>query len=218
MKFLLRLALFIVPTFAFAADAPDLGNNLAYLRVHALTDAAGDLKATLPLKHACVLDVRYATATNEAIDALKAALAGHPADEPLFILVGASTPAAIVDALALPTHPKFITLGITGTQPAPRIEVRATAETDRAAYDAYDHGKALTELVTGKVEKERYDESTLVHEFKNGNPDPEAALSPDAPKSKSDKSDDSGDTPEPIRDRVLQRALNLHQALLALRR
>lgn len=218
MKSLLRFILLFVPAFAFAAESPDLGNNLAYLRVHSLADSSAELKAALALKHAYVLDVRYATATDEAIAALNTSLATHPADAPLFILISPSTPAGIIDAINAPAHAKFVTLGIAGTQPTPRIEVRTSPEIDRAAYDAFDHGKSLTELVTGKMEKDRYDEATLVHEFKNGNPDPEAALSPDAPKAKSDKADDAADPVEPLRDRVLQRALNLHQALLALRR
>ncbi len=218
MKFLLRLTLLLVPVLAFAADAPDLGSNLAYLRVHSLADSSAEVKTALTLKHAYVLDVRYATATDDAIAVLKTALAAHPVDSPLFILISPATPGGVIEAINAPTHARFITLGAAGTQPAPRVEVRTSLETDRAAYDAFDHGKSLTELVTGKIEKDRYDEATLVHEFKNGNPDPESALSPDATKSKPDKTDDEADAPEPLHDRVLQRALNLHQALLALRR
>lgn len=217
MKFLLRFVLLLVPAFALAAEPPDLGNNLAYLRVHSLADSSAELKAALALKHAYVLDLRYATATDEAVAVLKTALATHPQDAPLFILVGPATPGALINAINGPTRAKLVTLGIAGTLPTPRVEVRTSPETDRAAYDAFDHGKSLNELVSGKIEKDRYDEATLVHEFKNGNPDPEAALS-DATKSRTDKSDDAAEANEPLRDRVLQRALNLHQALLALRR
>ena len=222
MKILLRLIFLLAPVLALAAESPDLGNNLAYLRVHSLADSDPELKAALALKHAYVLDVRYATATDDAIAALKNSLATHPTDAPLFVLISPATPAGIIEVINSPTHAKLITLGIAGTQPAPRIEVRTSPETDRAAYDAFDHGKSLIELVTGKMEKDRYDEAALVHEFKNGNPDPESALSVDPTKSKTangaDKSDDAAEPTEPLRDRVLQRALHLHQALLALRR
>jgi len=222
MKYLIRIILLLTPAFALAGEPSDLGNNLAYLRVHSLADSTAELKTALALKHAYVLDVRYATATDEAIAALKSALAAHPPEVPLFILISPATPSGVIDAISAPTRSKFITLGIAGTQPAPRIEVRTLPEIDRSAYDALDHGKSLNELVSGKIEKDRYDEATLVHEFKNGNPDPESALSPDATKSKptngADKADNAADPAEPLRDRVLQRALNLHQALLALRR
>jgi len=221
MKILFRLFLAFLPAFAFASEPSDLGHNLAYLRVHSLADSQTELKAALALKRALVLDLRYATATEDSVAILKSSLAGRPTEPTLFILISPATPADVAAAINDPSHARFITLGVAGSQPAPRVEVRATPETDKTAYDALDHGTPLVELVTGKIEKERYDEATLVHEFKNGNPDPEPELVPDPTKSKNTKDTnkpDAADSTDPLRDRVLQRALNLHQALLALRR
>ena len=169
---------------AGAAEPPDLGYNLSYLRVHSLADATPQLQSALAVNHSCVLDLRYATASDESIAALRTALAAHPSDSPLFILIGPATPSNVLGAIDPPAHGSFITLGIAGSQPAPRIMVRTDAETDRLAYDAFDHGTPLADLISGKIDKDRYDEATLVHEFKSGNPEPEPPLSPDPTKAK----------------------------------
>jgi len=223
MKQILPLLFLLLPALIFAREPTDLGYNLSYLRVHSLAEATPELQSALAVKHACVLDLRYATASDESIEALKTALEGYPAESPLFILVSPETPSALVGAINPSAKPMVITLGTAGSQPSPRITVKTDAETDRRAYDAFDKGTPLTELISGKIDKDRYDEATLVHEFKNGNPDAEPPLTPDPTKSKgvpaADKTTEATqDAPEPLKDRVLQRALNLHQALLALRR
>jgi hypothetical protein len=223
MKRIFFFLFLILPALILAGEPTDLGNNLAYLRVHSLTEAAPALQSALAVKHACVLDLRYATANDESIIALKTALEGHPAESPLFILVSPETPAALVGAISPSTKLMVVTLGVVGSQPSPKITVKTDAETDRRAYEAFDKGTPLTELISGKIDKDRYDEATLVHEFKNGNTEAEPPLTPDPTKSKgtsiADKTTEpTADVPEPLKDRVLQRALNLHQALLALRR
>jgi hypothetical protein len=211
-----------VLSFATEPAPPDLGNNLSYLRVHSLADAAPALQSALSVKHACVLDLRYATASDESIAALRAALAGHPAEAPLFILISPATPASVIAAINPAAPATFITLGIAGSRPSPKITVKTGAEIDRQAYDAFDTGTPIADLISGKIDKDRYDEATLVQEFKNGNTDPEPPLLPDPTKSKSLTGADKSSEPaagvtQPLKDRVLQRALNLHQALLALR-
>ena len=68
-------------------------------------------------------------------------------------------------------------------------------------------------LVTGKIEKERFDEATLVQEFNNGNPDAEPPPLPDPTRP---KLNEAAPVKAPLIDRVLQRAIQLHRALLAL--
>ena len=221
MKFFLPFLFLLLPAFAHATEPPNLGYNLTYLRVHSLEAALPELQPQLAEKHACVLDLRYATASDESAAALHAALAGHPADMPLFVLISPDTPAAILQVIDPLNHDKVITLGVAGSHPAPRIIVKTSAKTDRQAYDAFDHGTPLTELISGKIEKDRFDEAALVHEFKNGNPDPEPPAAPNPSDSTADgdkPTQPAAKTPEPLRDHVLQRALNLQQALLALRR
>ena len=192
----------------------DLGQGLSYLRVHSLADSAAALRQAVPGAGALVLDLRYVTATDESAAALRTVLSGRPATAPLFILVSPGLPASVVQVLEN-TRGVF-TLGIVGSKPEPRVIVKSDAATDRRAYDALDAGTPLDRLISGKVEKERFDEATLVKEFKNGNPDAEPPPAPDptAPKK-------AGDTPEKspaLADRVLQRAVHLHHGLLALRR
>jgi len=199
-----------------ATELTDLGSGLSYLRVHSPADS---VKATAA-GGALVLDLRYTTADETSAAELKSALAARPANAPLFILVSPDTPPVLIPLVhQLPA----LTLGIAGAKPTPRVVVKAEAAADRAAYAALEAGTALTTLVSGKVEKERYDEASLVEEFKNGNLDAQPPPAPDPTAPAPDKAAEpkaSGDPAKPAvpTDRVLQRAVHLHRALLALRR
>ena len=195
-----------------ATEVTDLGQGLSYLRVQAFGDLEKALRSAVPGAGALVLDLRYATAGDESTDALQAALAGHPASAPLFVLVSPATSSAIVATIG---RASALTIGAPGSRPAPKVVVQTDAATDRRAYDALETGTPLATLISGKIEKERFDEATLVKEFKNGNPDAEPPPLPDptAPRSAT-----APEKPAPLIDRVLQRAVHLHRALLALRR
>lgn len=208
---------------AAAAPAPaELAPNLAYVRVHSLADSAAALPAVLAAKRGCVLDLRHAVSTTASVAALQTALAARPADAPLFILTSPSTPADVFAAInAFPKS--FVTLGVANPRFPPKVTVNTTAGEDRKAYDAFETGTPIKELISGTIEKERYDEATLVREFKNGDANPPELLTPDPTKPKTEatgKGTPGADAPAvaPLRDKVLQRALNVHQALLALRR
>ena len=191
----------------------DLAPGLAYLRVHALGDATAALRASAPASP-LVLDLRYATASAESLGDLRAALAARQAGNVLLILVSPATPAAVAEIIGRTSVP--VTLGVPGSQPEPRVVVRTDAAHDRRAYDALDAGTPVATLISGKIEKERFDEATLVQEFKNGDPDPQPKETPDptAPNT----GPKAPEKPEPVIDHVLQRAVNLHRALLALQR
>jgi hypothetical protein len=194
-------------------ELTDLGQGLSYLRIHSVADSEAALRKAVPGTGALVLDLRYATANDESAAALQTALAGRPAGTPLFILVSPATPPVLGPVIGASPA---LTLGAAGSLPTPKVIVQADAATDRRAYDALDAGTALPKLISGKIEKERFDEATLVQEFKNGNPDaaPLPAPDPTAPKpaGASEK-----EPPAPLVDRVLQRAVHLHRALLALK-
>lgn len=209
-KFLLLLVLAVA---AGATELADLGAGLAYLRIHSVTDAEGALRQAVPGTPALVLDLRYATADDRAAAILQSALAAHPAGAPLYLLVSPATPPALGPVIRAAG---VLTLGAPGSAPAPRVVVQTDAAADRRAYDAFEAGTALEKLVSGRIEKERFDEATLVHEFKNGNPDaaPPPAPDPTAPRSAEDP---AKNPPAPLTDRVLQRAGHLHRALLALK-
>jgi hypothetical protein len=203
-SFSFLVLLLVLSVSAAGTELTDLGQGLGYLRTHALDESIKPLAGATAL----VLDLRYVTATPEAVTAFAAALAARPAATRLFVLVSPATPAALAGHLSAPT----LTLGITGSQPAPQVVVHQSAADDRRAYDALATGTPLAELIAGKIDKERYDEATLVQEFKLGHPEATPAES-GAPAGAAD----SPDTQRPT-DRVLQRAVHLHRALLALKR
>lgn len=218
MKFLRRL---LVPVLvaasalvAIAAAAPagpqDLGQGLAYVRVRNLAEDDSTLEAALSTGGPLVVDLRQAAARPEDAKLLEHALGLRRGRELLCVLVGPGTSPALAGILTTsPVH--FTTLGIRGSVPAPRVVIEQPAEKDRAAYAAWDAGTPLATLVSGKIEKDRYDEASLMNDFSNGNtsgepPEPD----PTAKKAGADK-------PAPLVDRVLQRAINLHRALAAIK-
>jgi len=193
---------------AQSAEPAELAPGLPYLRIHSLLESALELNGALNLNRspALVIDLRYVADERGAADVLNA-LNNHPAKPMLYILVSPETPKDVA-AIITRASPRLVTLGIRNSHPQPQVVVEQTAADDRAAYAALDHGTALAALVSGKVEKEHFDEAKLVKEFNNGNLDahpPEG--DPDGAKSTT-----------ALTDRVLQRALHLHRALQALKR
>jgi hypothetical protein len=226
------------------AELTDLGQGLSYLRIHSVGDSESVLRKAVPGAGALVLDLRYATADETAAATLKSALASRSSGALLLVLVSPATPAALTPVI---TAPPALTLGAPGSVPAPKIIVRTDAAVDRKAYDALDAGTELSKLVTGKIEKDRFDEATLVKEFKNDHdalpgdrPGQTPAGLPGNPAERGISGTNTGpaaagngasvtgapgaeDTPREIAvvaptDRVLQRAIHLHRAMLALRR
>ena len=208
--FLALCSLFLAPR-SSATEVADLGQGLTYLRVNSLTKSAVDLNAALLRPAALVLDLRYTADEPAGADLLRV-LNSQPAKPTLYVLVSPATPASVAGILTS-TSTRLVTLGVKDSHPAAQIVVEQTAAADRAAYAALESGTRLAQLISGKIEKERFDEATLVHEFKSGNHDahpPEAAPAPGK---------ESPPAPAaPLTDRVLQRAVHLHHALLALKR
>lgn len=193
---------------ARAAEPVELASDLTYLRVHSLVLERETLTATMLKSRALVLDLRYPLDERDAGETLRQELASHPAKPRLYILVSPATPVPVVGAIA-GSSVKFVTLGVKGSKPEPQVAVLQTAEDDRRAYDAHTAGTSLADLISGKLDKERFDEASLVLDFKNGLTDDRPGVPPAVK---------SGDTPARLTDRVLQRALHLHRALQALKR
>lgn len=208
------------PTTPVAAAAPvekaaarepfDLGEGLGYVRVRRLADALPLLDRALADGKALVLDLRYATAAEPDAPALALTLAQRARSAPLLVLVSPATPAELAPALS-ELRPPAITLGVAESRPSPVVVVAQPADVDRRAYDALESGLPLEALITGKIEKERFGEAELVKEFENGNPDAAPPAEPDPSKPAAEKA-------PVLTDRVLQRAVHLHRALLALKR
>jgi hypothetical protein len=200
------------PCLAAPDSTQDLGQGLAYFRVHALADDSGALITALEANGALVLDVRYATARKEDAALFDHALAQHRGPALLCVLVSPATPPALADSIG--TAPvRLTTFGVTGSVPAPRVAVAEQApETDRRAYEAFDSGTPLAGLISGKIKKERYDEVSLMNDFSNGNTSAEPPPEPDLKSVK-----DAPVRPAALIDRVLQRAVDLDRALAAIK-
>jgi hypothetical protein len=243
---LLLLFLFAL-TLARAATpaAPvDLGEGLSYLRIRSVGDDTAIMSTVKA--DALVLDLRHASANDETAAAFGDALAKLERDDLVMVLVSPATPRALAAVLEK-SGPRLLVLGTAEARPKPTVAIQTTADADRAAYDAFETGTPLEKLISGKIEKERYDEATLVAEFKSGqalpvSEDPPATAAPPTPTpaqpestapAPSDASPTAPSTaaaapavsaepavapPAPATDRVLQRAVHLHRSLLALRR
>jgi len=193
-----------------AAELADLGEGLSYLRFHPTSETAtAELTFALNNGRALVLDLRYVAPDAATARTVASALAARTTRQPLLLLVSPGTAPELLPA-RLPAG--TLTLGIASAQPAPQVVVAQTAEADRRAFDALGQGMDLPALVNGKIEKERFDEAQLVKEFKSGNPNAEPPPEPDpAAKAATEKA-------PVLTDRVLQRAIHLHRALVALER
>ncbi|HVU16281.1 MAG TPA: hypothetical protein VHD32_05130 [Candidatus Didemnitutus sp.] len=192
------------------ASAPvEIDPGLRYVRVHSLETDGAVVEKACATGTPLILDVRFASA-KEGDGALFARdLSARAGDEPLFVLVSPSTPAAMASALSGSPR-RLITLGVADSTPPARVVIVQTAEADRRAYDAAESGKDLAKLISGKVDKDRYDEASLVSDFNNGNSNPELPPSPDPRQAKENKT-------APLVDRVLQRAVHLYRALTAVK-
>jgi len=129
------------------------------------------------------------------------------------LLANADTAPALLRALgpaALP--PGTLTLGLTAPGFWPDVAIRTTAETERRAYDAFATGTTLAALVEEKITKPRYDEAEMVRRQAAHEP-----LDTDEDFPSTTPANDAIPTPPaPLIDATLQRAIQLHRALLAL--
>lgn len=193
----------------------DLGQGLGYLRVHSLQADERAVAEALGAGQALVLDLRGAIADQRNAQALRAALDRRNSPEPLFVLVGPLTPPDLAAPLAAAPR-RLVTLGVRTAVPAPQVSVQQAPAADARAYEALEAGLPLADLISGRIEKERYDEAALMNDFRNGNTEaePPAPADPTAPAA---KGAESAAKPPVLIDRVLQRAVHLHRALLALR-
>lgn len=208
MKYLLLVLTLACCAPVFSAPVEhDLGEGLHYLRAKALP---ADLPDDRVANGAMVLDLRYASADAAAGSAFEAWLAFQAGKRPLLlILANAETAAPLLAALdANQDETGVITLGSPDSNFAPDFVLTPTKEEERTAYEALEKGTPIAKLVTPDIMKRRTDEAFIVAN-RNG--------------PISDESDDRhdekpGNAPAPVSDVVLQRAVQLHRALLALKK
>ncbi len=216
---LLSLAPLTLPAAPPDGGERDLGQGLAYLRVHALP---ADLPATPAKPGALVLDLRYARGDAAAAAALGAWLQFRTTRHaPIFLLVNAATAPALLDYLE--THPAFpglVTLGTASSRFVPDLTLTITAGAERAAYDALAAGQPLASLLADLPDKPRHDEAAVAQEHAAPPADEDAADGDPADSSEPAPAVSAPAPTVPPRaiDRTLQRAVHLHRALLALGR
>ncbi|CAM2994670.1 hypothetical protein [Rariglobus hedericola] len=206
-----RLGYFLVFALALvvSARAVELSPGLDYLRAGA-ADSATFAKALET--GSVVLDLRYASTKTAA-----ATLSGvkgfrtHP-KRIVLVLLSPETSGAARNELSV-TIPGCITIGRASADYKTDIIVTTTAEADKRAFDALVADTSPAKLVLENVNKSRFDEATLIHEHETGveTPAPAEAV-------KSASASETADKPKPLPvDAVLQRAVQIHRGLVALK-
>lgn len=231
----------LLPALILSADAAaalhDPGDKLAYVRLEKLPGDATALIAAWPAP-ALIVDLRRAA--GDAPENMEDDLPLRPRLEPVFALVSSATPAGALEFLR-DRAPGLITLGSAATEPKPDLPIAVSPEADRRSYDAFNAGVSLDSLLDDNISKPRFDEAALlagrVREHANGGgteaegsgSNAESQAAPEAPAPAEGKNPDSSisnsqTTPPPAApeappvDGVLQRAVQLHRALIALGR
>lgn len=180
----------------------DLGQGLSYIRVHVLPD---DLPTPSGRPGACVLDLRYAKATDTSPAALRAWFKFNAsARTPIFVLENQETGASILACVPMGIGGLIVLAPEASGLPAD-IAVPVAPEADRKSYQALEKGAPVDSLLHDYPGKPRVDEAYLDKEHLS---DGEA---PDAP------ADVTAPAP-PLVDALLQRAVQLDRGLLALKR
>jgi hypothetical protein len=218
---LLTLLLASVLPLSAAIVTHDLGSGLAYVRASDLSAELTEIETALGNKAAVILDARAATATDGEAVGFRDLLAKASAKPGVrMVLISERTSPALLGTLTrLP--PGVVTLGPNTPKIAPDIIVTTSPEDDRKAYDALLAGTSFEKLINENLEKRRYDEATLVREHANGGSrtDPRAEEDADAVADPTDSpATPKAAEPPPLVDGVLRRAVQLHRALLALKR
>ncbi len=212
MNRFLHLRILLQLVFAGALSAApvthDLGQGLTYVRVAALPL---DLPASQQVR-ACVLDLRSAAGDEAAALALAAWLKFHAAERrPVFILANGDTAAPLRAALASNRLPAgALTLGRPTTGFTPDIAVDFEPAAEARALALLAAGTAPADLLQENAGKVRYDEAEMVRELA-GKPSPADPAESDTPAA-------AAKPTEPPIDRTLQRAVQVHRGLAALKR
>lgn len=217
LRFCTAFFLFSLAALQAAPLERDLGRGLIFYRVHAVP---ADLPVVpLAPRRTCILDLRYATGGEGAASALDAWLKLNASErKPVLVLANTRTAAALLLPLAARRPASgVLVLGVAASGFQPDLALKISAENERRAYDALEAGATVESLLTENPDKPRNDEARLARDYAAGlaasendsveNPPPAEKSAPPAPAS-----------PAPPVDLVLQRAVHLHRALLALKK
>ncbi len=205
------LLFLVTSTWAQAALKADLGKDLQYLRVTAPSEDAAAVQALDPAQSA-VVDLRFLTADAPAMEAIARTLATtlpRPGTVRV-LLVNTETAPALREALK--PAPRQLVLGPAREGLRVDVAVKAEEKEERRAFEALPAGTAAEKLISNNAEKRRFDEAALMrtHNGEGALPDP----SEDAQAPSSDQKTEAAPAEPPPFDAVLQRAVQLHRALV----
>jgi hypothetical protein len=182
----------------------DLGQGLSYYRVHEMPSDLPSPPSGRP--GPCVLDLRFAKAGETDALALGAWVKFNvSAHTPIFVLENAGTSPSLLASIPGNGPAGLFVLAPASAGLRPDISVRVAADVDRRAYDAMEKGAPVESLLSDNPAKPRVDEAYLEKEHISDSEAPEVAADKPSP-------------PAPLVDAVLQRAVQLHRGLLALRK
>jgi hypothetical protein len=209
-----------------AAIEKDLEQGLFYYRVtDAKADQAGALSA-IERHPALVLDLRSLAADPAFAASLRDALAKKPAAHSAkLVLINPTTDASLVQSLDA-DFIDVVTIGPASKAIKLDIAVHISEADDRKAFEALANGTALEKLIADNLDKRRYDEAKLVHDHANGVSPTEEPGPADAdddsvktePATTKKAADETKNAEPPLVDLVLERAIQVHRSLLALKR
>ncbi|HLP02575.1 MAG TPA: hypothetical protein VK163_11175 [Opitutaceae bacterium] len=194
---------------AAPTDPADLGRGLRYLRLGAPDDDASFAAANAAA--ALVVDLRESTPGDRGATRLRELLARRDAARPLLFLLGTATPNDLRAIVPRDTA-GVLTIATKASGIPAEVIVEIDAAQERAALEAHTAGRPARELIETKIEKQRFDEARLAHDHANGARERDATpvAKPDAKPTEPASA--------PLQDVLLQRAVAIHRALLALGR
>lgn len=192
----------------------DLGLGLTYVRIH---QAPAELPPTESKLGSVVLDLRYARTDDAGATAVGAWIRFHASvRSPIFVLVNPRTAGPLLELLESNAPvPGLITVGSPSSRFVPDVTITVPPAEEKKAYELLDHGGAVATLLADNPDKPRHDEASIARDH--------AALASGelAEVEEGDDSAESTDkpkTPPPVIDVALQRAVQLHRGLVALRK
>lgn len=184
----------------------DLGQGLVYFRIHQLPADLPPAERRRPPP--CVVDLRYVRTNPAGAAAFGFWISGRATPRsPVLVLVNRQTDAALVaSARTHATAGGVLLVGIAGDNFEPDITVLAAEEAEKSAYDAFEKGATIASLITDNPGKIRYDENSLGKDHRA-----ESVAAAEAPVA-------AAEVPALPVDPVLQRAVHLHRALVAMKK
>jgi hypothetical protein len=185
----------------------DLGQGLVYFRVRKLPADLPPAEVGRPPP--CVIDLRYVRTDSAGAAAFGFWIGARASVRtPVFVLANPETDGALLaSARAHATAGGVLLVGIAGNHFQPDVAVTAAADVEQRAYEAFEKGATIASLLTDHPGKVRYDESSLGKERQAEPAVPEPGVEAAEPA-----------RPEPVVDPVLQRAVHLHRALVAMKK